>query len=29
MLIPMVFCIFPALFTIVLGPAAIRIANNF
>ena len=29
MLIPMVFCIFPALFCIVLGPAAIRIANNF
>lgn len=29
MLIPMVFCIFPALFTIVLGPAALRIAANF
>jgi tight adherence protein C len=29
MLIPMVFCIFPALFCIVLGPAAISIANNF
>lgn len=29
MLIPMVFCIFPALFTIVLGPAAIRIMENF
>ncbi len=29
MLIPMVFCIFPALFTIVLGPAVIRIAESF
>ena len=29
MLIPMVFCIFPALFTIVLGPAVIRISENF
>jgi tight adherence protein C len=29
MLIPMVFCIFPALFTIVLGPAVIRISHEF
>lgn len=29
MLIPMVFCIFPALFTVVLGPAIIRIMENF
>lgn len=29
MLIPMVFCVFPALFTVVLGPAMIRIMNDF
>ena len=29
MLIPMVFCIFPSLFVIVLGPAALNIADSF
>jgi tight adherence protein C len=29
MLIPMVFCIFPALFVIVLGPAALSIVDSF
>jgi tight adherence protein C len=29
MLIPMVFCIFPALFVVVLGPAALNIQENF
>jgi pilus assembly protein TadC len=29
MLIPMVFCIFPALFVVVLGPAALNIQDSF
>jgi tight adherence protein C len=29
MLVPMVFCIFPSLFTVVLGPAALNIIANF
>jgi tight adherence protein C len=29
MLIPMVFCIFPSLFTVVLGPAVLNIFENF
>lgn len=29
MLVPMVFCVFPALFVVVLGPAIINISQNF
>jgi hypothetical protein len=29
MLIPRVFCIFPSLFVIVLGPAALSIVDSF
>jgi len=29
MMLPMVFCIFPALFVVVLGPAAINIVHNY
>jgi tight adherence protein C len=28
MMVPMVFCIFPALFVVVIGPAAINIMQN-
>jgi tight adherence protein C len=29
MTIPLIFCILPALFTVVMGPAAIHIMDNF